>query len=87
MLAEIQAGGDDEPDAEGKNSPRQNQRGLQFWTGDLVDAVATKLFFDTFGVSVSEFLSRHRKLRDSQLREEAWSLLERKFAGIEVRQL
>jgi hypothetical protein len=73
MLSEIQCEQED----------GRNHQGLQFWTGDLVDAVATKLFFDTFGISVSEFLARNRKLRDAQLREAARRLLARKFAAIE----
>ena|SRR5580765_4662342 len=73
MLSEIQREGD-----EGRN-----HQGLQFWIGDLVDAVATKKFYDTFGISVSEFLARNRRRRDAQLREAARRLLARKFADIE----
>ena len=71
MLSEIQSEGD---------SPRH--QGLQFWVGDLVDAVASKLFFDTFGMSVPEFLARSRCKRDAQLRDAARRLLARRYEAI-----
>lgn len=70
MLAAIQSEGD---------GPRE--KGLQFTVNDLVDAVACKKFFDLFGVSIRDFLSRCKYRRDAQLRDAARRLLERKGAA------
>lgn len=72
MLTEIQSEG---------SGPRE--QGLQYAVNDLVDAVASKKFFDVFGISVRDFLSRCRYRRDAQLRDAARRLLERKYAAIE----
>src|SRR5690349_1724686 len=74
MLTEIQHDEEDGP----------RHQGIQYAVNDLVDAVVNKKFFDTFGVSSTEFLARCRRLpSDRALRDTARRLLARKFAAIQ----